>query len=266
MKNSKALILLLFAVVVLHVSAHVPFLKPNQFVVLHNRLQIESSFTEQPFQADFAMDSPPYTLIDPSGNAHTLLPKAKTCAAVYLEPELTGNGTYRINAAQRKGPNYRGVETTEGKLYFSKDTLTRHGKKITMQYYSCADTYICKGEPTYQPQTLNKSVEIIPLTAPNSIQPNDSVLFKVYQDGIPVPNARVVVAYDNEQYVWLRHGDLYDVENERQSNVYANDAGVFTFVPQKAGLVLLFVTIHKQITDTHWESFNNTLTLEVRLP
>ncbi|MFV0522797.1 MAG: hypothetical protein ACK5MI_10315 [Mangrovibacterium sp.] len=45
--------------------AHVPFLKPNQFIVSNNRLQIESSFTEFPFQADFAMSSPCFSIIDP---------------------------------------------------------------------------------------------------------------------------------------------------------------------------------------------------------
>ncbi|MFV0290226.1 MAG: hypothetical protein ACK5IJ_04915, partial [Mangrovibacterium sp.] len=58
--------------------AHVPFLKPNQFTVLHNRLQIESSFTEFPFQADFTMSSPCFSLINANGKQTTLVPTAKT--------------------------------------------------------------------------------------------------------------------------------------------------------------------------------------------
>ncbi len=262
MKTLKSILILAIAAVLF--SSHVPFLKPNQFTIQHGRFQVESSFTEEPFQADFAMNSPYFYLIDPAGKQSTVIPSGKTSAAVYLEPEITGTGTFRINAAQRKGPNYRGVETEEGKKYFSKDTLTVKGKKITLQYYSCADTYVCKGAPNYRPKPLNKGVEIIPFSSPNTMKPNESYQFQVYQDGEKVANARIVVAYDDEQYIREREADLYDVENVRENNIYADEDGVFTFTPQKAGLVLLFVTIHKQITDTHWESYNNSLTLEVK--
>ncbi len=262
MKPLRLTILLALAAVLF--SSHVPFLKPNQFVVLHNRFQVESSFTEEPFQADFAMISPAFYLIDPAGKQTTVAPGGKTSAAVYLEPKITGEGTYRINAALRKGPNYRGVETAEGKKYFSTDTLVYEGKKITLQYFSCADTYVCKGLHNYRPQLLNKGVEIIPLTSPNAMLANRPYQFKVYQDGKPVPNARIVVEYDNDHYLKARTADLYDVENVRENNIHADQDGVFTFKPEKAGLVLLFVTIHQRITDTHWESYNNSLTLEVR--
>lgn len=247
-------------------SSHVPFLKPNQFIILHNRFQVESSFTEQPFQADFAMNSPYFYLIDPTGNQTTITANAKTSAAVYLEPALSGEGTFRINAAWRKGPKYRGVENAEGKKYFSNDTLNVEGKKITLQYYSCADTYVCKGLANYTPKPLNKGVEIIPLSSPNAMTVGQAYQFKVLQDGKEVPNARIVVEYDKDHYQKKQVADLYDVENVRENNIHANQYGVFTFVPQKPGLVLLFVTIHKQISATDWESHNNSLTLEIRKP
>ncbi len=99
-------------------NAHVPFLKPNQFHVLNNRLVIESSFTEFPFQADFAMSSPHFGLILPDGNRIELLPAAKTKGAVYLEPRIDGEGTYRINSGTRKGPRYRGDGNSRGKALF----------------------------------------------------------------------------------------------------------------------------------------------------
>lgn len=262
MKSLRNILILIIASVLF--CSHVPFLKPNQFTILHNRFQVESSFTEEPFQADFAMNAPFFYLIDPAGNQSTVTPSGKTSAAVYLEPKINGSGTFRINAAQRKGPNYRAVETVDGKKYFSKDTLKVEGKKITLQYFSCADTYVCKGDPNYSPMPLNKGVEIIPLTSPNTMKPNESYQFQVYQDGEKVANARIVVAYDDEKYIKEREADLYDVEDVRKSNIYADQDGVFTFTPEKAGLVLLFVNIHKQITDTHWESYNNSLTLEVK--
>lgn len=264
MKKLKGAILLVAASIVF--SSHVPFLKPNQFVLLHNRFQVESSFTEDPFQADFAMNSPFFYLIDPEGNQTIITPSAQTSAAVYLEPIIADSGTYRINAAQRKGPKYRGVETDGGKLYFSDDTITVKGKRITLQYFSSADTYVCKGEPNYKPKSLNKSVEIIPLSSPNTIKVNEPIKFRVLQEGKAVDNARVVVAYNNEHYTKKKVADLYDVENERENNIYADNDGVFTFIPKKSGLILLFVTIHKRINNIQWESYNNSLTLEVRLP
>ncbi len=263
MKTLKIVTLLFFAAIIF--SSHVPFLKPNQFIILHNRFHVESSFTEEPFQADFAMNSPFFYVIDPNGNQTTIVPEAKTNAAVYLEPKIEATGTYRINAAQRKGPKYRGIENEQGKKYFSKDTLTFKGKKITLQYFSSADTYVSKGNPNYIPKPLNKGVEIIPLSSPNNINPNKPTKFKVYQNGNPVPNARIVVAYDNEKYTKERIADLYDVEDIRENNIYADANGEFTFTPEKAGLVLLFVTIHKKLDDIQWESYNNSLTLEVRL-
>jgi uncharacterized GH25 family protein len=262
MKSLRNTILLILLAVVF--SSHVPFLKPNQFVILHNRFQVESSFTEQPFQADFAMNSPFFYLIDPQGNQTTITPGAKTSAAVYLEPVINGDGTFRINAALRKGPKYRGVENAEGKKYFSKDTLKVEGKKITLQYYSCADTYVCKGLANYTAKPLNKGVEIIPLSSPNAMTVNKPYQFKVLQDGKEVVNARIIVEYDNDHYTKKRVADLYDVENVRENNLHAGQDGVFSFVPEKPGVVLLFVTIHKQITVTDWESYNNSLTLEVR--
>ncbi|WP_173427661.1 DUF4198 domain-containing protein [Geofilum rubicundum] len=261
----KTIILFLFPLLAfVAFSAHVPFLKPNQFVVLHNRFQVESSFTEDPFQADFAMHAPVYYLIDPHGDQSTIAPAAKTSAAVYLEPLIADSGTYRIHAAPRKGPQYRGVETEDGKKYFSDDTLRVAGKKITLQYFSSADTYVCKGKPDYTPTPLNHGVEIIPLSPPNALKVGEPVNFRVLRDGQAVAHARMVVAYDNEHYVLDNPVDLYDVENQRRNNVFADGDGLCTFIPEKPGLVLLFVTIHENIGSNRWESHNNSLTLEIR--
>ncbi len=266
MKRTTRFFLFLFSLLVANSYAHVPFLKPNQFKVLHSRLQIESSFTEFPFQADFAMDSPGYTLVCPDGQEIALAPQAKTCAAEYLEPTLNEDGTYRVNAGVRKGPKYKAIETTDGKLYFADDMKEKQGTPTFLQYYSCADTYLYKGQPRYQPRLLNQGLEIIPLSSPNALTPDNEIAFRVYQDGKPVPNARVVVAYDNEQYQHHRKEDLYDVENTRASNIYADDRGEFTFRSAQTGLVLLFVNVHHKVNDLLWESYNTSLTLEVNLP
>jgi hypothetical protein len=255
-------ILLMMASIIL--SGHVPFLKPNQFVVLHNRFQVESSFTEDPFQADFAMNAPVYYLIDPQRDQSIIAPAAKTSAAVYLEPLIADSGTYRIHAAPRKGPQYRGVETEDGKKYFSDDTLTVAGKKITLQYFSSADTYVCKGESDYKPTPMKSGVEIIPLSSPNALNVDEPINFRVLRDGQAVAHARIVVAYDDEHYTMEKAVDLYDVENERRNNIFADNDGVFTFIPTQPGLVLLFVTIHKKINNNQWESHNNSLTLEIK--
>ncbi|MFV0364918.1 MAG: DUF4198 domain-containing protein [Mangrovibacterium sp.] len=245
--------------------AHVPFLKPNQFWVLHNRLHIESSFTELPFQADFAMSSPCFSLIAPDGKQSVLTPTAKTCAAEYLEPNLTTDGTYRIHAGMRKGPKYRAIETADGKLYFADDIAKKKGTMTKMQYFSSADTYISKGHTDYTAKALGEGVEIIPLSSPNEIKPNESYSFQVYENGEPVPHARIVVVYDNEHYEAHRVEDLYDVENVRKSNIYADTDGIFSFTPKRAGLVLLFTTIHHKIDNSLWESYNTSVTLEVSL-
>ncbi len=254
---------LTLSVIAISSNAHVPFLKPNQFLILHNRLVIESSFTEYPFQADFAMTSPHFWMINPNGSQTELTPIAKTKGAVYLEPDIVEDGTYRINTGIRKGPRYRGVETPGGKLYFSEDTLRFTGHKIELSYYNSADTYVLKGNPDYTPRPLNTGVEIIPLSSPHSLSLGGTLSFCVLNDGAPIENARIVVAYDDEHYLKRRHGNLYDVENERENNIYSNSDGIFTFSPRQAGLVLLFVTVHKKLNDSLWESYNSSLTLEV---
>lgn len=264
MKVLTTLILLLF--IALKANAHVPFLKPNLFNIPYDRLQIESSFTENPFQADFKMESPFFYLINSKGEKTTILPTAKTVAAVYLEPKITKEGTYRIHSSFRKGPKYNAIETPDGKLYFSKEIKNKQGKMTKLQYFSSADTYVTKGVSDYQPNVVNSGIEIVPITSPNSILVNDKATFKVYDNGKPIPNARVVVAYDNERYNKKLTSDYYDVENQRKSNIYTNNDGVFTFIPKKAGLVLLFVTIHKKIDDLLTQSYNTSLTLEINLP
>lgn len=264
MKIYKVAILLVF--MALSASAHVPFLKPNLFNIPYERLQIESSFTEEPFQADFAMESPFFYLINSKGEKTNIIPKAKTVAAVYLEPKIKKEGTYRIHSSFRKGPKYNAIETKEGKLYFSKDIKKKQGKMTKLQYYSSADTYVTKGKSDYKPNPINKGIEILPLVPPTSIVLNDKVKFKVYDEGKAISNARVVVIYDGEKYKRKMIGDYYDVENQRQSNIYTDKKGEFIFTPKEAGLVLLFVTIHKKIDDSLTHSYNTSLSLEVKLP
>jgi uncharacterized GH25 family protein len=247
-------------------EAHVPFLKPNQFNVTHHRLTIESAFTEFPFQADFAMDSPNFTLTSPNGEVSAIKPVAKTKAAVYLEPELKEEGTYRISTGQRVGPVYQAVETPDKKLYFAADMKRVIGKPTTMNYYSYADTYIFKGQQKYKPVPLNKGLEIIPLTSPNGVILGEELRLQVLEEGKPLPNARIIVVTDNEHFSKRRIEDLYDVENVRASNIHANAQGEFVFHPQKAGLNFLFVTVHHQLNEQLWESQNASLTLEVNLP
>jgi len=262
-KFSLALIVLVTA---LAAEAHVPFLKPNQFNVTHHRLTIESAFTEFPFQADFAMDSPNFTITSPQGVTTAIKPIAKTKAAVYLEPELKEEGTYRISTGQRVGPIYKAVETADKKLYFAADMKRVTGKPTTMNYYSYADTYIFKGQQKYVAKPFNKGLEIIPLASPNGLLLGGELNFRVLENGKPVPNARIIVVTDNEHFIKHRIEDLYDLDNVRASNIHANEQGEFSFHPQKAGLNFLFVTVHHQLNEQLWESQNASLTLEVNLP
>ncbi|WP_157499147.1 DUF4198 domain-containing protein [Lysobacter sp. Root604] len=247
-------------------AAHVPFLKPNQFNVLNPRVQVESAFTEFPFQADFAMDSPNFSITAPDGTQAAIKASAKTRGAVYLEPTLAHDGTYRISTGVRPGPTYKAVETADGKLYFSDDIARKQGAATSLKYFSSADTYLAKGEPAYTPRPSNAGVEIIPLSSPNRLMLGGTLRLRVLRDGKPVPNARMVVVADNEHYVTHRDGDLYDVENVRDSNLRADAAGEIAFRPSQAGLYLLFVTLHEKIDPTLWESHNASLTLEVGLP
>ena len=266
MKIPKITILFFCIVLNSNSNAHVPFLKPNLFNVYHDRLQIESSFTEDPFQPDFAMESPYFYIINSNGKQTIISSVAKTTAAVYLEPIIREDGTYRVNSSMRKGPKYKALETSDGKLYFSDDIKKKQGKMTELQYYSSADTYITKGKSDYKPNLLKKNIEIVPISPPNSIVVKEKATFVVYDNGSPVSNARVVVIYDNEHYLKKNSIDLYDIENERENNIYTNNDGLFSFIPKKTGLVLLFVNIHKKIDDSLWESYNTSLTLEVNLP
>ncbi|RMH94827.1 DUF4198 domain-containing protein [Lysobacter pythonis] len=247
-------------------SAHVPFLKPNQFQVEHPRLHIESAFTELPFQADFAMDSPNFVMVGPDGKRTPLTATARTPAAVYLEPRLAGEGSYRISTGVRKGPNYHAVETAGGKLYFADDMARHRGQPARMQYFSRADAHISQGEANYAPRPFNEGIEIIPLSAPTALTLGDSLRLRVLHDGKPVAHARIVIAEDNEHYRHHRIEDLYDVENIRASNLHADTNGEFTLKPTRAGLIYLLTTSHKKTGPGLWESHNAALTLEVRLP
>jgi uncharacterized GH25 family protein len=256
---------LITLLITFNASAHVPFLKPNLFNVTHHRLQIESSFTEFPFQPDFAMDSPHFTMVSPSGAETRLTSQAKTKAAVYLEPQLTEDGTYRISTGIKVGPKYKATEVN-AKLYFAEDMLRFPGKPTAMQYYSRADTYIFKGNSKYEAKPFNKGLEIIPLTSPNSLILGSQLIFRVMENGKPVPNARIIVVAENEHFIKRRIGDLYDIDNTRESNLMANTNGEFTFQPKQSGLHFLFVTVHHKINEGLWESHNASLTLEVNLP
>ena len=246
-------------------QAHVPFLKPNQFKVEHPRLQIESAFTEYPFQADFAMDSDGFVMVLPNGQVQALQPSAKTSAAVYLEPKLPEDGTYRITTGVRKGPALKAIDV-KGKLYFADDVERMKGEKTQMRYYSRADAYIAKGAPAYQARPLNDGVEIIPQSAPTELLRGGSLVLQVLRDGKPLPFARLIVARDGEHYEHRRIEDLYDAENVRGSNIIADAQGMVTFTPPQAGLYFLLANTHERINKDLWNSYNAELTLEVGLP
>ena len=250
----------------LAVHAHVPFLKPSQFNIENPRLQVESAFTEFPFQADFAMDSPNFSITQPDGTVTPLKASARTKAAVYLEPVIGAAGTYRVSTGVRVGPRYKAVETAAGKLYFAGDMQRVSGAPTSMQYYSSADVYLAKGEPAYAPRPSERGVEIIPLSSPNRLAVGAPLQLKVLQDGKPAAQARVVVAYDNEHYKKHRVEDLYDVENVRTSSLRTNDGGQFSVTPTQGGLMYLFVTLHRKVQPDLWESHNAGLTLEVAPP
>lgn len=248
------------------IHAHVPFLKPSQFNIENDRLQVESAFTEFPFQADFAMDSPHFSMTHPDGSVQPLRPSAKTRAAVYLEPVVGGAGTYRVSTGVRTGPTYKAVETAEGKLYFAEDRKRVQGAPVSMKYYSSADVYLAKGAPAYVPRPLNTGVEIIPQSSPNRLAVDQQMPLQVLQDGRPAAHARIVTVYGDEHYRQRRVEDLYDVENVRASNIVADEAGRFSITPSRGGLMYLFVTLHRKTGPTAWESHNAGLTLEVGLP
>ncbi|EIK54544.1 MAG: DUF4198 domain-containing protein [Pseudomonadaceae bacterium] len=256
---------LLLAAAAAGAHAHVPFLKPNQFTVEHDRFQVESSFTEFPFQADFAMDSPGFAVVAPDGSLSAITPSAKTKAAVYLQPQLDREGSYRITTGVRKGPIYKAVETAEARLYFSDDIAHHQGVPTSLAYFSRADVYVGKGATAYAPRFLNEGVEIIPLSSPHQLVKGVASLFQVLRDGQPVAGARVIVVADGEHFRKHRIGDLYDVENRRSSNIVADAQGKFSFTPQYAGLNYLLVTIHQKINRDLWHSHNAALTLEVSL-
>lgn len=242
-------------------GAHVPFLKPNQFNVEHDRLQIESSFTEMPFQADFAMDSPHFSVVAPDGSRTAITPVARTRAAVYLAPVLQQEGTYRFSTGVRVGPQYKAVETATSKLYFSGDMKRVVGTPVSMQYYSRADVYVHKGDTRYTPRPFNEGAEIVPLSAPGDLMLGRTLRLQVLMDGRPVPKARIVVVADNEHFRKNRRGDFYDVENARASNITTDEQGQFDFSPQLAGLNLLFVTLHHKTGANAWDSHNASLVL-----
>lgn len=248
------------------IQAHVPFLKPSQFNIENDRLQIESTFTEFPFQPDFAMDSPNFSMTHPSGNIQPLQPSAKTRAAVYLEPVINATGTYRVSTGVRAGPTYKAVETADGKLYFADDKKHTKGTPVSMKYYSSADVYLVKGAPTYVPRPLGSGVEIIPLSSPNHLVAGKRMQLQVLHGGKPLAEARVITVYADEHYKQHRIEDLYDVENVRTSNIIADQAGRFSITPLQGGLMYLLVTLHQKTSLTEWESHNGALTLEVGLP
>lgn len=246
-------------------SAYVPFLKPNQFRLLHNRFQVEAAFTEEPFQPDFRLDVPYFRMITPQGASEVIPKAAQLKAAVYLEPKVETEGTYRIYTDIYKGRNYQAIETKEGKLYFKGEMEDKVGQPVRVQHYTRAEVYVSKAQPNYKPQSLGVGVEIVPETAPTALKRGEPLRLRVYQNGQPKPNARVVVAYDNEQYQLHKEGDYYDVENIRENSLYTDANGYADFTPDRAGLVLLFVTIHQKLSPQQWESHNASLTLEVQL-
>lgn len=205
MKTLSALAFGLLALAADSVSAHTPYLVPNNFAPQAGQVvALDASFSETFFTPEVAFDNSRFTVTAPDGavTAPETVQLSKTRSVVEhtLPPEA--KGTYRFSTGPRLGARFRTWEIN-GKHESSMDSDAKIpvGAKVISDFQSLteAETYVSVGAPDRGALTpRGKGLEFVPITHPNDLYVGEAFEFVVQYDGKPLADQKV----DVTEAVW----------------------------------------------------------------
>jgi hypothetical protein len=176
-------------------SAYTSYLKPEQFWVTDNEVQVEGSYATQFFTPAIALGDS-LTVLNPAGERVSADRVAVTAGgATELDADLARGGTYRISTGEVAGAvgtlvaengTWRGLAAGE--------TPPEGAETTTIQVISVADTYVTRG--TASRAAIDQPIgrlAIRPITHPNQVLASQGFEIELLFDGAPLANSAIVL-------------------------------------------------------------------------
>jgi uncharacterized GH25 family protein len=230
-------------------QAHTYWIEPNEFYFYNKSKEIDAKVSEvltfeftgsdTYFNADInrAKDEPNayrFLITDSKGNHIPTLDSWSGKTRAVFEAMITEPGTYALDAARTGTPMYytklsTGTYINKPANKLSKEELALKEKSIG--YYQFAKSYTTLHKPTNTwKQPLGHTLEIIPLSHPNTIYVGDTLKVKLLFNGSPLAGTKVKAISQNFRF--KKHGQT------PQSTVTDND-GIATINFTSANRYLL---------------------------
>ncbi|WP_158601743.1 DUF4198 domain-containing protein [Solilutibacter pythonis] len=190
---------LLFALAVLPVRAHTPYLHATGDVAARGGLvSMEAAFAETFFVPEVAFDNSEFVVTGPDGRHHAP-DRIEVWKARTLAEHRIGQapGTWRFSTGPRHGARFRTWEV-DGKRQSSRDPAVKipAGAKLVSDFQSLtiAETYLSVGAPNRAALApRGKGLEIVAIDHPNDLYVGEDFAFRVLFDGQPLAGKKIEI-------------------------------------------------------------------------
>ncbi|MGD9981799.1 MAG: DUF4198 domain-containing protein [Hyphomonadaceae bacterium] len=176
-------------------SAYTSYLKPEQFWVTENEVQVEGSYATQFFTPAIALGDN-LTVLNPAGervSADRIAVNAT--GATELDADLARGGTYRISTGEVAGAVGTLVaENGQWRGLAAGEAAPAGAETTTIQVISVADTYVTRG--TVSRAAVDQPIgrlAIRPITHPNQVLSSQGFEVELLFDGAPLANSAIVL-------------------------------------------------------------------------
>jgi uncharacterized GH25 family protein len=239
--------------------AHMPYLLPNMFDAgKRDHVTVEASFAEDAFVPEVVMQSAPFHVQGPRGDAPITSVVNLRDLAVF-EAALPSDGTYRISSGERLGRRSKMYKGPTGQWLMGGEGGGAPPKDATMvevQSVTVADVYVTRGAPSKEAlATTGKGLELRTGAHPNELFAAQPVEFRLTFDGRPLEGATVDL---------FRSAGVYDGKKAAGQGK-TDAAGKVALTPPDAGTYLALIryrTTSPAKAETPYRSYSYTLAFE----
>ncbi|TIX51693.1 DUF4198 domain-containing protein [Alteraurantiacibacter aquimixticola] len=240
--------------------AHTAYMLPNVFVAnLEQQITVQSSFAEDFFRPEVAVDSDDWHVVLPDGSRGEFENVAQHRQIVILESPIEAEGTYRFTSGVRHGRKSTQAlvngewETVRGDEIPAEATETR-----TSQTETVSDVYVSKKAPTRAPVDVRIGRLLVqPLTHPSDVYLDSEFELAVLFDGQPMAGHAVSID---------RSGSEYD-EEKFHEEITTGEDGRLSLSFDQPGIYVLMTRHRADAPDgaeSDIRSYTTSLTFEVQ--
>lgn len=239
--------------------AHTAYMLPNVFAAnLEKQVTVQSSFTEDFFQPEIAVNADDFHVILPDGSRGEFATIAKHKQVVVMESPMEAEGTYRFTTGVRHGRTGK-MAMVDGKWQPVHGEVPAKATMVkTSQTETVSDVYVSKKAPTRAPVDVQIGRLVIqPVTHPSDAYLDGPFEFTVLFDGKPLSGQTVSVDRGGSRYETVKY----------HKEISTGEQGGATLRFDKPGVYIL-MTRHRADApagaDTDIRSYTTTLTFEVQ--